>query len=37
MKKMVFIVALMLVPLMLTGCTEELEDLSNDVKMLLCL
>lgn len=32
MKKMIFIVALMLVPLMLTGCTEELEDLSNDVK-----
>lgn len=31
MKKMVFLVALMLVPLMLTGCTEELENLENEL------
>lgn len=32
MKKIAFIMAVMLAPLMLTGCTEELEDLSNDLK-----
>lgn len=31
MKKMIFLVALMLVPLMLTGCTEELENLENEL------
>lgn len=31
MKKIIFILTLMLVPLMLTGCTEELEDLSNEL------
>ncbi len=32
MKKIFFSLTLMLVPLMLTGCTEELEDLSNEVE-----
>lgn len=32
MKKIFFVLALMLVPLVLTGCTEELEDLSNELE-----